>query len=361
MNAASLRSHTAKDLAQIARRAGVETWHSLRKEELVAAILAAGPRRAQTAPSVEKRTPAPSTPTKPRVSAAKRRTQEKIAAMHQRRRALLDISTPGGDANGAARDRLVVLVRDPYWLHAVWELSSQAIDRARQALGQHWHAANPTLRVLRLADDGATVGTRSVAIHGGVSNWYVDVEEPPCRYRAEIGYAIPQGSFFCLARSNEVQTPTPGAADAIDHNWADVARNADRIYALSGGYSHDGASMELQELLEERLQRRLGRPTETRFGLGAAGRDVESSLRFSLDAELVVYGNADPHAHVTVQGEPVAVQPDGAFAVKIPFPDRRQVIPVVASSPDGLLQRTIILGVERNTKALEERRRETGE
>ncbi|MGL4514990.1 MAG: DUF4912 domain-containing protein [Lacipirellulaceae bacterium] len=286
---------------------------------------------------------------------------EKIAAMHERRQALRDISTPGSDNGAEPRDRLVILVRDPYWLHAVWELSSQSIDRARQALGQHWHAATPTLRVLRLGDDGATVGTRSVTIHGGVSNWYVDVDTPPCRFRAEVGYLTPQGGFYCLARSNEVVTPTPGAADAIDHNWADVARNADRIFALSGGYSHDGASLELQEMLEERLQRRLGRPTETRFGLGAAGRDVASTLRFTLDAELVVYGTADPHAHVTVQGEPVAVQADGAFAVKVPFPDRRQVIPVVASSPDGLLQRTIILGVERNTKALEQRRRETGE
>ena len=32
--------------------------------------------------------------------------------------------------------------------------------------------------------------------------------------------------------------------------------------------------------------------------------------------------------------------------------DRRQVIPVIASSPDGVEQRTIILAVERNTKVL---------
>jgi hypothetical protein len=34
------------------------------------------------------------------------------------------------------------------------------------------------------------------------------------------------------------------------------------------------------------------------------------------------------------------------------LPDRRQVIPVIASSSDGVEQRTIILAVERNTKVL---------
>jgi hypothetical protein len=38
--------------------------------------------------------------------------------------------------------------------------------------------------------------------------------------------------------------------------------------------------------------------------------------------------------------------------------DRRQVIPVIASSADGLEQRTIILAVERNTKVLEPRMRD---
>jgi hypothetical protein len=35
------------------------------------------------------------------------------------------------------------------------------------------------------------------------------------------------------------------------------------------------------------------------------------------------------------------------------MPDRRQVIPVVASTGDGGEQRTIVLAVERNTKVME--------
>jgi hypothetical protein len=35
------------------------------------------------------------------------------------------------------------------------------------------------------------------------------------------------------------------------------------------------------------------------------------------------------------------------------MPDRREVLPVVAGSGDGLEQRTIILAIERNTKIME--------
>ena len=102
----------------------------------------------------------------------------------------------------------------------------------------------------------------------------------------------------------------------------------------------------------------MGRPTETRFGSTLQGAGQGESLGVEVEAELIVYGSTHPHSHLTVQGEPVAVQADGGFAVKMPFPDRRQVIPVVASSADGVQQKTVILGVERNTKALEPRRRD---
>lgn len=350
MTPAKLRSHTAKELAQMARQQGIAGWHAMRKEELIAALTSAQ-RRVQDKHRGESNKAKQTKPTP-----KQQRVRQKIAALHDQRRALGDLS------NGVSRpgqtvqqDRLVVLVRDSYWLHFHWELTSQSVDRARTSLAQKWHGAAPVLRVHRLDDAGATLETKVVEIHGGVSNWYVHMSSPPATIRGEIGYATSRDDFYCLARSNEVRTPAPGSAEALDDNWADVARNADRIYAMSGGYTPGGASLELQELLEQRLRRRLGRPSETRFGNGASQRNGENPLDLALDAEMVVYGAADPNAHVTVQGEPVDVNPDGSFVVKLPLPDRRQVIPVVASSADGNEQRTVILGVERNTKTLDPR------
>ena len=85
---------------------------------------------------------------------------------------------------------------------------------------------------------------------------------------------------------------------------------------------------------------------QTRFGNGA-GRGEHSKLEFAVDAELIVYG-VSRHDHVTLKGEPVQMRPDGTFAVRLSIPDRREVIPVVASSGDGVEQRTIVLAIERN-------------
>ncbi|HYO24478.1 MAG TPA: DUF4912 domain-containing protein [Lacipirellulaceae bacterium] len=280
--------------------------------------------------------------------------RRRISQLHTKLASVRNIASatpPGGEE--PRQDRIVVMVRDPYWLHAYWELAQRSIDRAQAAMGQRWHGARPVLRVFRCHGDAAAAHERDIAIHGGVNNWYVDVLDPPADYRLEIGYLADDGFFYCLARSNEVSTPPAGTSDAVDENWTAVAENADRIFAMSGGYSPQGASRELQELLEERLRRPLGSPMKTRYGSGAWGRADGEPFQFAVDAEIIVYGAANRDAHVTLQGEPVQLRADGTFAVRLSLPDRRQVIPIVASSYDGVEQRTTILAVERNTKTME--------
>lgn len=357
MTASTLKSYTCKDLAQMARSEGIPGWHSMRKDELIASLVRAKRTSVSKPTAKAARKPAPA---KPVQSPERRRVQREISRVQQQTAERKNLSNSVEGRPEPQKDRIVVLVRDPYWLHVCWEITPQSVERARSVLGQDWHGAAPTLRLIRVLSDGGGRLERCIEIHGGVSNWYVDVSDPPNSYRVEIGYAATGGEFYCLSRSNTVTTPVPGSADVVDNNWTDVAENADRIYAMSGGYSSDGASMELQELLEERLRRRLGRPSEIRYGLGASG-DSRNGGEFHLavDTELVVYGSSEPYTHVTVSGEPVAVGADGSFAVKVHFPDRRQVIPIVASSGDGVEQKTIILGVERNTKMLDPVSRDT--
>jgi hypothetical protein len=278
----------------------------------------------------------------------------------------LAFRTPPGQPDGYKKDRLIVMVRDPFWLHAYWELSRHGVVRAEAALGQDWHTSRPVLRLLDVSS-GATTSTaerviRHIDVHGGVNTWYVDVQDPPRSYRLDIGYLTANGRFFMLARSNVVTTPKAASTDAIDENWSDVAENFDRIYAMSGGYASDGSSHELQELFEERLRRPMGKPMLTRMGAGAvAGGQRKREFVFELDAELIVYGRSEPTAHVMLQGEPVTLRPDGTFTVRYSLPNCRQVIPAVASSADGVEQRTIVLAVERNTKVMEPVTRDSAE
>jgi hypothetical protein len=394
MTVSSLRAYSLKDLAQMARRRGVNGWHAMRKDQLVAVLMRAAQRRSASR-IVAKKSVAPSrrskarparrakiiesgrqTKTNPRAKSTPnprslKRLEQAKAQMYRSK----DLASPNGQSNGngtvhnihgVVRDRLVLMVRGPFWLQACWELAAQSVQRAQVAMGQDWHTARPVLRLFHITNAAASSSServvRDIAIHGGVKNWYIDVKEAPQTYRVEIGYLSGKGRFYSLARSNTVTTPSATAGDSLDAHWGDIARDCDKIYAMSGGYSVEGNSNELQELFEERLRRPMGPPTANRYGNGADGfLPRDKGFRFDIDAEIVVHGTTQTGAHVTMQGEPIKVHADGSFHVRFDLPNRRQVIPIVARTKDGIEQRTVVLAVERNTKVMEPVTRESGE
>ncbi len=400
MTPASLSSYSHKDLAQMAKRGGVRGWHSMRKDQLVKALLASaksksGPQlKSQSNKKVSSaRRPAAATVTatssKARstvsrngtngvatssrngtngVSTASKsspRVQRHLSKIREKLDRYKNLASVGKQERASMKERIVVMVRDPFWLHAYWEIKRQSVERVQAAMSQEWHTARPFLRLIEIHDSGSSAServSRDIEVHGGVCNWYVHVDNSPASYRLELGYLGSSGKFYPLVRSNIVTTPEPGASDAIDENWTDVAENFDKIYAMSGGYSTDNNSLELQELFEERLRRPMGAPVVTQFGGGMSPMiSNNETLKFEVDAEMIVYGVTNPDTRVSLRGEPVKIRPDGSFTVRMSLPNQRQVIPVVASAANGVEQRTIVLAVERNTKVMEPMTREAGE
>jgi hypothetical protein len=283
MTSKQLHGCSKKELADLARKKGIAGWHGMRKEELLAALLSTATPRATTRHTANGSKPR-SRPRRARPQlAAARNNGNGISPEEVVERSKFDVGVPTKDLSakvprdlpaGYGKDRIVVMVRDPYWLHAYWELTRQAIQRAEAALGQHWHGAKPILRLLDVTTHDTTSTAeaiiRDIEIHGGCNNWYIDVNNPPRSYRVDIGYLSKHGQFYVLARSNVVSTPRAGVSDTIDENWADIdAKKADRIYAMSGGFDPSMSSLELKQLFEERLRRPLGSPSVTSFGSGA--------------------------------------------------------------------------------------------
>lgn len=353
MTAESLKEMNKRRLAQIAKEQGVAGWHAMRKDQLIRSLTA--PRSGVKNGAVK-----PRLATKPAVRSRADQARDRGPAGTRRLRdsksapaTILPVQTLD---HGCVKDRIIVLTRDSFWLHAYWELSRTTLARAQAALGQDWHAARPILRVLDVTSEDTTSATerhvRDIAIHGGVNNWYIDVVEPPRSYRVDVGYLSRKGKFYVLARSNVATTPKVGATDTLDENWANVQRQFDRVQNPSsqgGATTASGGSIDLRDLLEERLARPVSAPALRGLSLGSLG----DSFHFQIDAELIVHGCTKPNAKVTLQGEHVQLRNDGTFTVRFGLPDSRQIIPAVASSADGIEERTIVLAIERNTKELE--------
>jgi len=70
----------------------------------------------------------------------------------------------------------------------------------------------------------------------------------------------------------------------------------------------------------------------------------------TVNTELIVYGQTEADAKLTVGGRPVALRPDGSFSLRFFLPDGKQVIPVVATSSDGEQVRKITPIVNKETK-----------
>lgn len=378
VTASELKTRSLKELIALAKRKKLPGCHRMRKDALVRALARVVQRHASkqraTATSQGRRAGNGSGGNGAQARKAANTSQKRSSQLQRR---LERIKTKLAEAkdlsfravpetNDNIKDRLVLMVRDPFWLHAYWEISNRSVARAKAAMGAHWHGARPVLRLIEV-DRGATTSAvrqrvRDIEVHGGVNNWYIDVHEPPRSFQVEIGYLALNGKFFSLARSNTVTTPVASKENSFDKNWAEVAKDFDRVYALSSGYGGADVDSELKEVLEERLQRPVGQEAANRFapGLGGSG-GKQREFRFEIDTELIVHGVTSPDAKVTLRGEPIPLRSDGTFAVRLNLPDRRHVLPVVASSSDGVEQRTIVLAVDRNTKVMEPVIRDTAE
>lgn len=257
---------------------------------------------------------------------------------------------------GVVKDRIALMASDPYWLHVVWEIAQPSVFRAEAALGPDWHGAKPILRLLDVTSTDTTSTSegvvRDVTIHGGVSHWYIDVPQPPRSYRVDIGYMAKNGQFFVLARSNVVTPPKAGVSESIPDNWAadvEKAGGVERVLAMSTGFESPGGPSQLKDLLDEQFKRPA---KEGAFGAGALPGRLKK-FHFDINAELIVFGQTDPSATVTLQNDPVKLRADGSFTMRFSLPDSRQIIPAVAVSADGLEEQTIVLAVERNIKRLD--------
>jgi hypothetical protein len=124
-----------------------------------------------------------------------------------------------------SKNRVRLLVKDPEWLFAHWDVSASAWAALRDDLGERALALSRlTLRV----EDPRNGLLSVVLLPGGARSWYLRTHREHSRYRAELGLTTPSGTFRSLAKSNVVTTPRVGPSRAR-------ARRIARFGAMPGG------------------------------------------------------------------------------------------------------------------------------
>ena len=140
---------------------------------------------------------------------------------------------------------------------------------------------------------------------------------------------------------------------SIEEDWHIAQEEIHRIQVRQNDPESRQLSNELIELFEDRFHQPIHKTAFTHLPSNFL-TNMDTPLKFEIGAELVIFGTTNPTSKVTLQGEPVPIQPDGSFSVRFHMPDSRQIIPAVACSADGSEEKTIILAVERNTKVMEQ-------
>ncbi|MDD5216532.1 MAG: DUF4912 domain-containing protein [Candidatus Omnitrophica bacterium] len=246
-------------------------------------------------------------------------------------------------------NQIYLMVRDPYWLFSYWEIQKDHQEKKLKELGGSWDGVCSVVRVYDVTEQRRNAPFFDIVLQGNAHNWYVNAQ-PNHSYFVEIGLLHRDGRFVALARSNEITTPRAGMSEVIDEQWMGI--DFDKMYALSGGFEVGKSSMELKQLMEERLRGAIS------SGSGGVISSLASPVKihkkrgfwFILDCELIVYGATEPDAKVTVQGKEVKLRPDGTFTLRFALPDGKYVIDAHAESADGIEERVIIPIVQRHTE-----------
>ncbi|MNX66280.1 hypothetical protein D3C86_973690 [compost metagenome] len=314
-----------------------------------------------------------------------------------------------GDLPGEyERDRAVLMVRDPFWVHAYWDLDAESVARAKLEGG-----AQLTLRVHDVTDLIFN-GTNShyhfdVAMPFDFQRvWYFNVPNDGRTYLAEVGYLRADGRFIALARSNAGTTPQSKISSIISDRFVDPG--------VSQGVAPAPAPQPITipvpppapepiELVPQQPAPAMAAPAVDPVGPAPQNLEIsEQMYRLSLrgtpywsanipkygdylidratsseamplaamssaqhaaqppapkakdfwlvaDCELIVYGATEPDAKVTLRGQAVDLRPDGTFSLRFALPDGLHPIPIHAVNADGDMERSLTITVSRNSHA----------
>ena len=136
-------------------------------------------------------------------------------------------------------DKIVLMVRDPWWLHAYWELKNSTLERLKFELKDEFYKAKRILRVYDVTNIifNGTNANRffDIQIDDFASSWYIDAGAPGRFWCIDLGLILSNGRFITILRSNVVQSPLDGPSWITDEEWMIPDDMFARLYGMGFG------------------------------------------------------------------------------------------------------------------------------
>lgn len=315
-----------------------------------AATKSASTKTAATKSTATKTAAAKTTTTK---TAAK--TNAKVASAKASKASEKDVAKL---AQSFDAEYLVLMQKDPNWMHAFWEVSENRINEAKHGKGKI------VLRLFDIADDLTVQRSkkrkfRDIEVPANARSWYV--ENTAGKSCVAVLGAVSGKNFMPIVESAPVMTfDKSAAAPAEDDAFAKASLGGNTL----GNFMSSGFSSQTAESWLKKLGGNFGSSSESMFSGALSSAALQSnnievakdSVNYGKDfflwvkTRLIVYGGTRPDAHLQVRGEPFPLNPDGTFSFEEDLPDSTKIIPVFATDKDGDFPTTIVPIVVKRTE-----------
>ena len=335
--AAVAKASATADKAASAKKRVVEGVKAVAAKKTVAKTATKAPA-AKTAATKVAKTAAPAA----KASAATKASEKEVAKMAQ-----------SFDA-----EYLVLMQKDPNWMHAFWEVSENRINEAKKGKGKI------VLRLFDIADDLTVQRSkkrkfRDIEVPANARSWYV--ENTAGKSCVAVLGAVSGKNFKPIVESTPVMTfDKSAAAPAENDAFAKASLGGNTL----GNFMSSGFSSQTAESWLKSLGGNFGSSSESMFSGALSSAALQSnnievskdSVNYGKDfflwvkTRLIVYGGTRPDAHLQVRGEPFPLNPDGTFSFEEDLPDSTKIIPVFATDKDGDFPTTIVPIVVKRTE-----------
>ena len=148
-------------------------------------------------------------------------------------------------------DQITLLVRDPWWLYAYWEVTPRREEEVLKAIRRAGLVRQKT--VLRVYDTTGAAPENAnsffdIELNFFADHWYIDVGNPDREWVVDVGIRTTNGRFFTLVRSRQVRTPRFGPSDILDEEWMLPEEISLKLFGLSGIGGRGAASLDFKKL-----------------------------------------------------------------------------------------------------------------